>query len=940
MAINPLDHPIMFQIPELDASSEWIEHIPFGMLLVDLIRPRSIVELGVKAGVSYCAFCQAVKQLPISTNCFAIDAWQDDERGGYFGDAVLSRLREHHDPRYGAFSQLVQSTFDDAVLMFADGSIDFLHMDGSHTYQAVSHDFITWLPKMSHQGVVILHNIAARHADFGVWRFWEELARRYPAFEFKHGHGLGVVSVGTDMPDGMRQLLDCTDEQADTFRAMCYERGLQLRSTQGKALQRELDDAKSATIESEREKHELQISYLERTVELLNLREQHAVEREQRHRSTYQSQILSLEERARLLALRWRDWAWVESSRGVRAVKLARATRYILQQKGLFYTVGRALMWLGGKRGVGVSTQTLSRPVRPASPSAALSSASLVQGAHIRDRWLPTSRQFSGVSIIVPVFNALEYAQRCIASIYNAESQVPFEIMVIDNGSSADVLEWLRRESRKHDNFWYISTSSNMGYARGINLGTAHARGQYLMFSNSDILATSHWLDLLVAVMRSDQDIGVLSPLTNYVGHGPQVDPLAENLPPDDRDEYAAMIGANAKTQVVTNGLVFFCVMVRKHVAALLGGLDEGYALGNYEDDDFCMRARMAGYKLAIAKNTFVYHFGTKTFATNKIDHSGFMHRNLIRYLDRVSEMSISLSPRTPRRVTAEPLISVIVRTVDRPQALLLALTSLANQTWESFEVVVVCDGGPDVGQLLQTFSPYLSLQYVHNECPQGRSEALNTGVKTSRGTYIAYLDDDDIMYPTHLETLIDTIIENGEQATFAYVDYNRAFMKSLGGGLVTVSRVPIATWTFNYDQLLAQNYLPVHTWLHDRVLWEEVGGFDTHMDMLEDWDFLIRAAQRRNFVAAKRITCEYRFYVAGSNSLISNRPRTVEATQEIYIRYPATASVDAQRNECLLTLREQVAEGARVMKSADIDGQIPELAILQFLAAIAGFVE
>lgn len=940
MAINPINHPIMFEVPELDGPSEWIEHVPFGMLLVDLIKPRSIIELGVNAGVSYCAFCQAVKQLRYSTSCFGVDAWKGDEGGGYFGDAVLSKLREHHDPRYGAFSQLIRSTFDDAASLFTDESIDLLHIDGSRTYEAVSHDLDTWLPKISNRGVVILHNIAVRRAHFGVWRAWEELSRRYPAFEFKHGQGLGLVSVGPDMPDGIRQLLDCTDEQAGAFRTMCYERGLQLRSLQGRALQTQEDAATAAIIESEREKQQLQISNFEQTIELLKMREQHAVEREQRNRATCESQMLSLEQRARVLMLEWNHWAWVESSRGVRAVKLVRASRYLLQQRGLFYTIERVLMWLRGKRGIGVSNITRSGSVRSASPYPVTLSTSMVGAARVRDQSLPTSRQFSGVSIIVPVFNALEYAQRCVASIYTAESKVPFEIVLIDSGSNANVLEWLRQESRQHDNFWYISVSANLGYARGINLGIAHARGRYVIFANSDILATSHWLDSLVAIMESHQEIGVLSPLTNYVGHGPQIDPLAENLQPDDCEKYAAMIQADSKVQVVANGLVFFCVMVRKHLAALLGGLDEGYALGNYEDDDFCIRARMAGYKLAIAKNTFVYHFGTKTFAANRIDHSSLMHQNLIRYLDRLSDMSTSLSPRTPHRVITEPLISVVVRTVDRPEALVLALTSLANQTWQNFEVVVVCDGGPDVSHLLEDFSAYLSVQYVNNEYPQGRSEALNIGVKRSRGTYITYLDDDDIIYPTHLETLIDTMMENGEATTFAYTDYNRAFIASLGAGMVTLSRVPVPTWTFRYDELLAQNYLPMHTWLHDRVLWEEVGGFDAHMDMLEDWDFLIRAAQRRNFVATKRITCEYRFYVSGSNSLIRNRSRTLEATHEIYLRYPTHATVDAQRNELLLALRAQLAEGARVMASADSDGRIPEPVLRQFLSVLAGFVE
>lgn len=930
MAINLIDHPIMLQVPDLESPSEWIEHVPFAMLLVDLIRPRSIVELGTFTGVSYCAFCQAVKQLHLRTKCYAVDSWQGDEHSGYFGNEVLNKLKEHHDPRYDSFSQLIQSTFDDATPMFAEGSIDILHIDGYHSYDAVSHDFATWLPKMSDSGIILLHDISERRADFGVWRFWDEISRQYPSFEFHHGHGLGMVSVGKTVPEGMQQLLDCTNAQRDAFRAMCYERGVQLRSLQSKAIESQADTAASDAKVDEAQQAKLanldgRLEERERTIEQLRQREQDGIERERKNRAAYEGQILTLEERIQSLN---GELAWVHLSRGVRAVRRLHVLRHHLFSQGPIHAVGRDIKGTGSREGVRKSKRV--RPVKAASP----------QREIIRAQYLPSSRQFSGVSVVIPVFNALEYAQKCVESIYNAASQIPYEVIVVDNGSDTNVMDWLLKEAKKHDNFWFVSVSSNMGYARGMNLGIEHARGQYLMLSNSDILATSNWLDLMVETMEKDQSIAVLSPLTNYVGRGPQIDHLAKNIDPEAREEHAAMIKHTPEVQVVTNGLVFFCVMVRRQVVTLLGGLSEGYGLGNYEDDDFCIRARMAGYKLAIARNAFVYHFGTKTFTTNKIDHSEFMHRNLIRYLDRVSDMSTSFLPTAPLRSMSEPLISVVVRTVNRPQTLKLALTSLANQTWDSFEVVVVCDGGPDIGSFLEPYKSHFKIRYVHNDQPQGRSEALNTGVKHCAGRYVTYLDDDDIIYPTHLETLANAVLGDAEEKTFAYVDYNRALMSSDGGGLATVSRVPVATWPFNYNHLLAQNFMPIHTWLHDRELWEEVGGFQAHMDMLEDWDFLIRAAERRKFVSTGRITCEYRFYLNGSNSLVLNRPKAIAATEDIFDRYPANSVVATERREVLLALREQSNRITRTLESSAVNGKTPEHVMRRLLAELAGFVQ
>src|SRR5207247_9957059 len=142
----------------------WTEHIPFGMFLVDVLRPRVLVELGTFSGVSFCAFCQAVKELSTGTRCYAVDTWQGDPHNGYYGPEVLSELKSHHDPLYGGFYRLMQSTFDEAVCQFEDSAIDLLHIDGFHAYEAVRHDFEIWLPKMGERGVVVFEDIKARKA--------------------------------------------------------------------------------------------------------------------------------------------------------------------------------------------------------------------------------------------------------------------------------------------------------------------------------------------------------------------------------------------------------------------------------------------------------------------------------------------------------------------------------------------------------------------------------------------------------------------------------------------------------------------------------------------------------------------------------------------------------------------------------------------------------
>jgi hypothetical protein len=184
------------------------------------------VELGSFRGTSYCAFCQAVKQLDVGTKCFAVDTWGGDAHSGSLDPLVFDLLKSHHDPRYGHFSTLLRKTFDEATADIADGSVDLLHIDGLHTYEAVRHDFETWLPKLSDRAIVLFHDTNVKALDFGVWKFWSEVIPHYPHFEFLHGYGLGVLAVGRDMPEGLRNLFEASPTEIDGIRNLFHRLGI------------------------------------------------------------------------------------------------------------------------------------------------------------------------------------------------------------------------------------------------------------------------------------------------------------------------------------------------------------------------------------------------------------------------------------------------------------------------------------------------------------------------------------------------------------------------------------------------------------------------------------------------------------------------------------------------------------------------------------------
>src|SRR5262249_43332958 len=202
----------MFWRPERQAPSAWIEHVPFAFWLVDILRPRTVVELGTHFGVSYSAICQAVKSLDLATCCFALDTWNGDEQVGCYAEDGYCNFAAFHDQRYGAFARLVRSTFDEALRHFEDGSIDLLHIDGLHNYEAVRHDYESWLPKLSPDAVILFHDTNVRENNFGVFRLWSEVTRGHLHFYFLHGHGLGVLGLGRNYSSVLRLLFDANED--------------------------------------------------------------------------------------------------------------------------------------------------------------------------------------------------------------------------------------------------------------------------------------------------------------------------------------------------------------------------------------------------------------------------------------------------------------------------------------------------------------------------------------------------------------------------------------------------------------------------------------------------------------------------------------------------------------------------------------------------------
>jgi hypothetical protein len=197
-------------LPKYDAPSSWWEHVPIAHWIVETLKPKFIVELGTHYGVSFFSFCEAAEAFSPNTFVYAIDTWEGDSQAGYYGNEVYNSVNEHFNLNHKTRGRLIRSSFDDAAEHFENNSIDIIHIDGLHTYDAVKHDYNTWINKLKDNGSIIFHDCNVREADFGVWKLWQEIKEEgnMQCIETMNGHGLAIATKGTNKPVWHIELID------------------------------------------------------------------------------------------------------------------------------------------------------------------------------------------------------------------------------------------------------------------------------------------------------------------------------------------------------------------------------------------------------------------------------------------------------------------------------------------------------------------------------------------------------------------------------------------------------------------------------------------------------------------------------------------------------------------------------------------------------------
>lgn len=204
------------------------------------------------------------------------------------------------------------------------------------------------------------------------------------------------------------------------------------------------------------------------------------------------------------------------------------------------------------------------------------------------------------------------------------------------------------------------------------------------------------------------------------------------------------------------------------------------------------------------------------------------------------------------------PLVSVIVRTKNRPLLIRDALSSIVMQAYPNIEAVVVNDGGESVMETVEEFRKYIPVTYVEFDRAKGRSAAANEGIRVARGKFINFLDDDDLLHADHVAKLAKYLEATGEKA--AYSDCEIARYKWEGGEIFLEGEKELFRGVdHDLDQLYVFNYIPSMALMFAKKLVEDIGYLDEELDIYEDWDLWLRIAAHTYIQRLPGITAEYR---------------------------------------------------------------------------------
>lgn len=504
-------------------------------------------------------------------------------------------------------------------------------------------------------------------------------------------------------------------------------------------------------------------------------------------------------------------------------------------------------------------------------------------------------------------YNSEKWIERCFSSLRRSAGGLKeVHIFVVDNGSADRTLEKLYQEKEKlrglAGSFEIIEAKKNLGFGKANNLGFAKGSSGLVCFFNMDTEVLPDTLPEIRRAAEEAPETAAMWELRQFPYEHPKIyDPVTMEAS-------------------WSSGAAF---AVRRTVFARAGGFDEKLFL-YAEDVDLSWRIRALGYQIRYVPRAAIFHYSYEKAGAVKPDQHvyGVVNNLMLRYrfgsfydilkghLQFWSLMGAPAAfPGAKARLLKEygkhflkiphflrtrergkrknfmpqfygwdyttnrtggyyanerpgqtPKVSVLVRTCGRPSVLRETLISLRNQTYPNLEVIVVEDGENRSEKMIREEFADLDLRYLSTGKKAGRSRAGNLAMEAAAGKYLNFLDDDDLFYADHVETLVSCLEKEKARAAYAF-----AFETPIQVIEKDPYRYSVKHYRETYKQefdrimLCHHNYIPIQAILFEKSLFEEYGGLDETLDALEDWDLWVRYSLHTDFACVKKTTSLYR---------------------------------------------------------------------------------
>ncbi|MHB8578570.1 MAG: glycosyltransferase [Ignavibacteriaceae bacterium] len=472
------------------------------------------------------------------------------------------------------------------------------------------------------------------------------------------------------------------------------------------------------------------------------------------------------------------------------------------------------------------------------------------------------------VSIVIPCYNQGEYLPDALDSISKQKFE-NFECIVVNDGStdnSKEIIEdFIRLNSRLNIS---LITTKNNGLSGARNEGIKKAKGEFILPLDADDTLKVNALERFFLIANEFKEYDIFYP--DYETFG-VVNKYVSCI-----DEFEFQNPLRNE-----NGLPY-CSFYKKEVWTKNSGYNSNMIWG-FEDWDFWLSSLQNGFKAKrIAEPLFNYRIKNQSMITNALKYKEYLlaimvynNRNLYDTIVFKNVMNF---------IIAKPIVSVIIATYNRPILLRNAIKSVVEQYFPLFEILVINDAGEDVKDIIGSFNDD-RIKYFEHKNNKGLAASRNTGIKNSKGKYIAYLDDDDTYYPNHLEVLLKNL-ESDSEYKVAYSDALRATYKITEGKYYLEKKELIYSQDFDYEKILWGNFIPVLCIMHEKSCIESVGLFDETLTTHEDWDLWIRISREFKFKHIKTVTSEFRWVEDGSSMTSSKEVDFLNTTKIIYKKY------------------------------------------------------